>query len=94
MAKAKQLESTTLAEEAKAPPTHREDPLLSLKEAAAMIGVDERTIHRWATQHGRRRIKSVRFPSGRRKIRQSVVNQIMSATGHNGDATEEIEYGE
>ncbi len=74
------------------PQTHREDPLLSLKEAAAQLGVPYTTIHGWVTQIGRTRLKHVRFPSGIRKIRQSVVNQILTATGENGDAMEEMDY--
>jgi hypothetical protein len=75
-------------------PTNGEDRLLEFKEAAAQIGVDVRTIFRWANIDimGRRRLKTVRFPSGRRKVRQSVINQILQATGQNGDATEEMSY--
>jgi hypothetical protein len=74
------------------PLTHREDPLLSIKEAAAQLGVPYTTLHGWVTQIGRRRLKHVKYPSGIRKIRQSVVNQILAATGVNGDATEELGY--
>jgi hypothetical protein len=82
----------TKPEPTERPLTHREDPLLTCKEAGAQLGVPADTIYRWATQMGRRRIKSVKYPSGARRIRQSVINQILAATGVNGDATEEMEY--
>lgn len=77
-------------------PGNRDDPLLDFKEVAAQLGVDATTIGRWAIPNhsGRRRLKTVRLPSGRRKVRQSVVNQILLATGQNGDATEDMEYPE
>jgi len=77
-----------------AAPSHQDDPLLDFKEVARQLGVDIRTIARWSLPDamGRRRLKTVRYPSGRRKVRQSVVNQILQATGKNGDATEHIDY--
>lgn len=72
-------------------PSHRDDPLLTFKEVAVQIGVSESAVANWVNQTGRRRLKSVRMPSGRRKVRQSVVNEILKATGSNGDAVEDYQ---
>lgn|GEM_PF-5348360 len=72
------------------PATNREDPLLTFKEAAAQVGVSAQTIGVWATQMGRKRLKTVRLPSGRRKVRQSVIDAILEACADYEDSTEEI----
>lgn len=72
------------------PPSHREDPLLTFKEVAVQIGVDESTIARWSRQMGRKRLRTVRMPSGRRKVRQSVVDAILQACADDSEPTEEI----
>lgn len=83
--------ATTVVDSPLVPPlTHRQDNLLTLKEVAAQIGVAEVTIGRWVRQHGTRRLKSVRMPSGLRKVRQSTVDKILQATADNGDAVEEF----
>lgn len=65
--------------------TNRQDPLLDFKQVAVQIGVDSSTVARWVNRPGKTRLKSVRLPSGRKKIRQSVVNEILKATTSNGD---------
>jgi hypothetical protein len=76
------------------PKTHREDPLRSIKETAVQLGMTIQAVDLWVKPDamGRRRLKSVQLPSGRRKVRQSVIDQILAGTGQNGDATENIEY--
>jgi transposase-like protein len=72
-------------------PSHRDDPLLTFKEVAVQIGVSESTVASWVNQIGRRKLRSVRMPSGRKKVRQSVVNEILKATGSNGESVEEYQ---
>lgn len=75
-------------------PRHRQDPLRSFKEAAAQIGVDERTVARWVNPLGRKkRLRSVRLPSGRRKIRQSTIDAILAGVADSSEPVETINEG-
>lgn len=64
------------------PATHREDPLLTIKEVADMIGVDHSTVWRWCQPQNRRkrRLRAIRYPGGSFRIRKSTVDQILLGT--------------
>jgi excisionase family DNA binding protein len=50
-------------------------PFLTIPEAAAEFHVSESSVRRWV-KNGR--LKAIRLPSGRRKIRREDVNAIMA----------------
>lgn len=71
MSKSKQTELVT------DPPTHKEDPMLTLSDVARQLGKSHTTIARWV-QDGL--LKAVMLPGGRMAIRKSVVNQFLGGS--------------
>lgn len=52
-----------------------DEPLLSPREAADRLQVSETSVRRWVKLG---RLKAIRLPSGRRKVRLSEVEAILS----------------
>ena len=59
------------------PPTHDEDPIITLAEVARQTGKHVSTISRWV-QSGL--LEVVQWPSGLPAVRQSQVNAILGAS--------------
>jgi excisionase family DNA binding protein len=53
--------------------SHSEDALLSLAEVASQLGVSRGTVAQWVES---RLVAYVRYPGGRRRVRQSTVDRI------------------
>lgn len=60
------------------PPTHEEDPILSLTEAAEWAGVATSTMWKWVWSGA---LESVLLPNGMRKVRKSQVEAILRSSG-------------
>lgn len=56
------------------PATHAEDPLLSMREAAEMLGKNPTTISRWCSEGV---MPYIRLPSGLYRVRRSHVMHIL-----------------
>lgn len=54
------------------------DRLLTPGEAAALFGVDARTVSRWAAEG---RINSIKTPGGHRRLRESEVRALLNGDG-------------
>ena len=54
--------------------THMEDPILSLSEAARMMGKSSGTVGRWIHDG---LLECIRMPSGLRGVRRSEVNKFL-----------------
>lgn len=52
-----------------------DQPFLSIPEAADALGVSETSVRRWVKSG---RLKAIRLPSGRRKIRRAEVEAILA----------------
>ncbi|TWU22461.1 hypothetical protein Pla52o_35170 [Novipirellula galeiformis] len=61
--------------EAKAPPTHKDDPILTYTEAGKMIGKHRSTVGRWVKDG---LLKAARHPSGLPGIRKSEIDKILT----------------
>jgi len=59
------------------PPTHAEDPILSLREAAEQFGKSSQTVGRWI-HDGLLRV--IRLPSGMPGVRQSDVDAFLGGS--------------
>lgn len=59
------------------PPTHKEDPLLTLTEVARQLGVTPQTISRWVADG---LLVAIRQPSGLWKVRKSEVNNFLGGS--------------
>lgn len=59
------------------PPTHKEDPMLTLSEVARQLGKHPSTIGRWVADG---LLKAVPLPGGRLAIRKSQVNQFLGGS--------------
>lgn len=70
--------NTTMADQAtSAKPLEIKERLLTPREVAAMFRVDTKTVTRWAAAG---RIECVRTPGGHRRFRESVVQELLSAS--------------
>lgn len=61
----------------KDPPTHAEDPILSLHEVARQIGKSPQTIGRWVKDG---LIAAIRMPNGFAGVRKSEVNKFLRSS--------------
>lgn len=69
------LATKTTAEQS--PPTHKEDPLLTITEVAERLGKSHTTIRRWIDDG---LLPAVRMPSGLFNVRQSEANRFLETT--------------
>lgn len=56
-----------------------DDKILSPGEAAAMLGIDPKTLSRWAKTNV---IEHITLPKGHRRYRLSVINKILNNTNN------------
>lgn len=63
------------------PPSHEEDPLLTLSEVGRQLGKSPQTVGRWCQE---KLLEFVRLPSGLIAIRQSVVDKFLGGTALGG----------
>ena len=61
------------------PPTHEDDPILTLTEVAERLGKHRRTAGRWITE---KMLPGVRMPSGIIGVRESHVNKLLQVIEH------------
>jgi len=59
------------------PPTHREDPIVSIPEVGRQIGKDKKTVAMWCRSG---LMECVRMPGGQLGVRISEVNKILEAS--------------
>ena len=52
-----------------------DQPFLSIPETAKVLDVSQSSVHRWVKSG---RLKAIRLPSGRRKIRRAEVDAILA----------------
>lgn len=69
--------SSEIRRQPMSPPTHDEDPLLTLEEVARQIGKTGPTIGRWVNDG---LLECIRLPSGLRAVRQSTVNAFLGGS--------------
>lgn len=61
----------------KEPPTHQEDPLLSISEVGRQLGKSPQTIARWVLDG---LLAAIRMPSGLMGVRKSEVNKFLGSS--------------
>jgi hypothetical protein len=64
------------------PPTHEDDPIITLAEVGRQTGLSRSTISRWVQSGAFEAEKILRKPNGLPAIRQSAINTFLAGTAY------------